>query len=229
MQNKFFKTCDEIKQEFCEKLSDIVWQKKGVFFTEALAFIAMCKMYKIDTIIESGVRNGDSTEMWLKYFGDDIHLYSVDLMEHKDDVNAAVNRLSGYENLSFKQGDGEKIVPGLIHILKGKNIALFLDGPKEFGAMRITQRCFAASSDVKFSSIHDMGNGALKVSTKPSTAQSIKTMRGWNNFVFDTDDIDFRQRYSDIDKRLGGSNNPDWTEYKNKYPTGCGLAFIENK
>jgi hypothetical protein len=229
MQNKFFQICDEIKEEFCDKLSDIVWKRKGVFFTEALAFIAMCRLHKIDTIIESGVRNGDSTEMWLKYFGDDIELYSVDLMEHKDDVSAAVNRLSQYKNLTFKQGDGEKVVPGLVHTLKNRNIALFLDGPKEFGAMRITQRCFSVSEDVKFSSIHDMGNGALMVSTKPSTIQSINVMRGWYNFVFDTDNEEFRKKYSFVDRELGGENNPEWIEYKNKYPIGCGLAFIENR
>ena len=32
MQNKFFQICDEIKEEFCDKLSDIVWKRKGVFF-----------------------------------------------------------------------------------------------------------------------------------------------------------------------------------------------------
>ena len=74
-----------------------------------------------------------------------------------------------------------------------------------------------------------MGDGALMVSTKPSTIQSINIMRGWDNFVFDTDNKEFRKRYSFVDTELGGKNNSDWIEYKNKYPIGCGLAFIENK
>jgi len=221
--------CEDIKEDFISKLSDMHWHKKGVFFTEALAFIAMCKIHNINTIIESGVRNGDSTEMWLKFFGDDIRLISVDLMQHKDDVNAAINRLAGYPNLEFKEGDGEKVVPQIVQSLPDDaRVGMLLDGPKEFAAMRIAQRCFGISDKVKFISIHDMGEGALEVSTKPTTRQSIDKLREWNNYVFCTDDQDFRNQHVDVDSILGGENNPEWIEYKNKYPIGCGLVFLEN-
>ena len=229
MSEKFFKACDEVLDDFLEKMSDLSWQRKGIFFTEALSFIAMCKIHNINTIIESGVRNGDSTEMWLKYFGDNIKLYSVDLMQHADDVGAAINRLSHYENLEFKQGDGEKVVPGIVHILpQDARVGILLDGPKEFGAMRISRRCFAASDRVKFTAIHDMGEGALAVSTKPSTISSIGQLRMWENYIFNTDDKEFREKYAYVDEKLGGENNEEWKEYKKKYPTGCGLAFLEN-
>lgn len=229
MSEKFFKACDEALDDFLEKMSGVGWQRKGIFFTEALAFIAMCKMHGVNTIIESGVRNGDSTEMWLKYFGDDIKLYSVDLMQHKDDVSAAINRLSHYKNLEFKQGDGEKVVPGIVHILpQNARVGILLDGPKEFGAMRISRRCFSASDRVKFTAIHDMGEGALAVSTKPSTVSSIGQLRAWKNYIFNTDDKEFRKKYAYVDEKLGGENNEEWKEYKKKYPTGCGLAFLEN-
>ena len=229
MSEKFFKACDEVLDDFLEKMSDLSWQRKGIFFTEALAFIAMCKMNNINTIIESGVRNGDSTEIWLKYFGDNIKLYSVDLMKHGDDVGAAINRLSHYKNLEFKQGDGEKVVPGIVHILpQDARVGILLDGPKEFGAMRISRRCFAASDRVKFTAIHDMGDGALRVSSKPSTVSSISQLRMWENYIFNTDDIEFRKKYAYVDDKLGGENNEEWKEYKKKYPTGCGLAFLQN-
>ena len=229
MTEKFFQACNETLGDITTRLSDIKWKKKGIFFTEALAFIAMCKMHGVNTIIESGVRNGDSTEMWLKYFGNDIKLYSVDLMQHHDDVDAAINRLSHYTNLAFKQGDGEKVVPGIIHTLpKDARIGILLDGPKEFGAMRISKRCFSISDRVKFTAIHDMGEGALAVSTKPSTISSINQLREWKNYIFNTDDIEFRKKYSYIDNELGGKDNEEWEEYKRKYPTGCGLAFLEN-
>ena len=95
--DKFYQACDDILSEFINKMSDMKWREKGLFFTEGLAFIAMCKLYDVDTIIESGVRNGSSTEMWLKYFGDDVKLYSVDFMDHKNDVRKALSRLGGYD------------------------------------------------------------------------------------------------------------------------------------
>ena len=220
--------CEEIKEEFISKLSGMHWHKKGIFFTEALAFIAMCKIHNVNTIIESGVRNGDSTEMWLKFFGSEIKLISVDLMQHKDDVNAAINRLSFYENLEFREGDGEKVVPQIVQSLPDNaRVGILLDGPKEFGAMRIAKRCFDISDKVKFISIHDMGEGALAVSTKPTTRQSIDRLREWNNYTFCTDNQEFRNQHVNVDSILGGEENPEWIEYKNKYPMGCGLAFVE--
>ena len=231
-REKFFNICDEILDEFVAKMSGMTWHKKGLFFTEGLAFIAMCKLYDVNTIIESGVRNGDSTEMWLKYFGEDIKLYSVDLMQYKSDVKAAVNRLSGYKNLEFKKGDGEKVVPSIVHTLpRDARVGILLDGPKEFPAMRISTKCFAISEQVQFTSIHDMGEGSLRVSSKASAISSIHQLRQWENYIFTTDDIEFRKKYAHVDNELGsyaGRKNPVWKEYKKKYPTGCGLAFIEN-
>jgi hypothetical protein len=222
--------CSEIRDEFMSKMDGMHWHKKGIFFTEALAFIAMCKAHGVNTIIESGVRNGDSTEMWLKFFGEDIRVISVDLMQHKDDVDAAINRLSHYENLEFKAGDGEIVVPEIVRTLpEDAVVGMLLDGPKEFGAMRIAERCFRISDKVKFISIHDMGNGALAVSTKPTTKASIDLLRKWDNLLFDTDNEVFREKFASVDAELGGDLNPEWAEYKAKYPTGCGLAFLESK
>lgn len=221
--------CGKIKDDFVSKMSGMHWHKKGIFFTEALAFVTMCKIHKVNTIIESGVRNGDSTEMWLKFFGDDIKVISVDLMQYKQDVNAAINRLSHYENLEFREGDGQVVVPDIVRSLpEDAVVGVLLDGPKEFGAMRIAETSFLISDKVKFISIHDMGNGALAVSTKPTTKSSINLLRGWENLLFDTDNELFRERFASVDNELGGEDNPEWSEYKAKYPTGCGLAFLEN-
>ena len=224
----FLDSCDEILEGFLDKMSPLSWQRKGIFFTEALAFIAMCKKYRVDTIIESGVRNGDSTEMWLNYFGKDVKVFSVDLMDHEDDVSAAVKRLSHHENLEFKRGDGEVVVPKIVENLPSTaRVGMLLDGPKSFGAMRITEKCFKMSDVVKFTSIHDMGEGALKYNTNPEYLESIKTLKSWPNYTFITDDADFRNRFSFVDNKLGGENNKDWSEYKAKYEVGCGLAFVE--
>ena len=45
---KIAEVCKNVKEDFVSKLSDMHWHKKGVFFTEALAFVAMCKMHNIN-------------------------------------------------------------------------------------------------------------------------------------------------------------------------------------
>tara|TARA_Y100001938_G_C8099750_1_gene440747 strand:- start:1368 stop:2096 length:729 start_codon:yes stop_codon:yes gene_type:complete len=232
-KQEFFDICHSVLGGFINTMSKIRWQKKGIFFSEALAFVAMCKKYNINTIVESGVRNGDSTEMWLKYFGDDVRVYSVDLMQYENDVNAAINRLSGYKNLEFRKGDGEVVVPTIVESLpKDARVGMLLDGPKSFGAMRIIEKCFKNSDLVKFASIHDMGMGALQNNGNPEYHESIKVLNTWDNYTFITDDKEFRERFVFVDEALGeglgGEWNKSWDIYKQKYPVGCGLAFVEN-
>ena len=149
-------------------------------------------------------------------------------MKHNKDVNSAIQKLSHYKNLEFKQGNGEVVVPEIIKSLPSTaRVGILLDGPKSFGAMNITEECFRISDITKFTSIHDMGQGALKYNPNLEYLKSIEVLNTWPNYTFITDDEDYRKKFSFVDDKLGGKNNKVWSEYKNKYKVGCGLAFVE--
>lgn len=220
---------EEIKDKFIDRCSDIIWRRKGVFFSEALAFCAYCELYNIKTIIESGVRNGVSTEIWVKYFGSSVDIYCVDLGIYKEDVDEARSIFEQYENIYYYNGDGNVIVPALSNnTFTVKNTALFLDGPKEYGAIDIIFKSFV-NKVIKFAAIHDMGAGALMYSSKPTTKPSIKLMRKLPQYEFCTDDSEFISDYWYVNDKLGGKDNEIWEEYKRRYYIGCGLSFLVNK
>ncbi len=225
-ENKFYGTVDSIKDQFIKKMDKIVWKKKGIFFTEAIAFCSFCKLFDVNLILESGVRNGDSTEMWLNYFGNDFKICSVDEFKFEEDLKKTKDRLSKYHNLDFIKGDGCKMIPKLSNQHNNHNIGILLDGPKGYLAMKIAEDCFKQGDHVKFVAIHDMGDGAVRLGSKDKKA--IIDLRKWNNCIFNTDSQWYRDKYKQIDNLLGGTNNKDWEFYKKKYPIGCGMAFIVN-
>ena len=214
--------CDEIVDEFLGKMSGVEWRSKGIFFSEALAFIVYCKMYDVDMIIESGVRNGTSTEMWLNYFDEDFPIISIDENINIEDVSNTVERLSNFNNWSFYVGDGLILVPEMIEKNKENNIALLLDGPKGDSALHLSNDCFGITDNVKFSAIHDMGDGNYRF------GYDVERMKSLSNYIFRSDDVVYRTKFSYVDDVLGGDDNSTFKEYKRRYPTGCGLAFLEH-
>tara|TARA_R110000765_G_scaffold85906_2_gene165488 strand:+ start:504 stop:1094 length:591 start_codon:yes stop_codon:yes gene_type:complete len=191
-------------------------------------------MSNIEVIIESGVRNGISTEIWLRYFGDRVKVHSIDIMDHRNDVESAISRLSHYNNIEFHIGDGAEVVKQLSHFLDidtDKNIAILFDGPKEQFAIESLKYCQKFDT-VKFGAIHDMGETAKAIHLrigKPHNrryAESIDNMNKWERTVFNSDDQDFYNTLFQINDKLCGENE-DWGLYKKKYPIGCGLSIID--
>lgn len=221
---------EEIKDKFIERCSDIVWRRKGIFFSEGLAFCAYCELYDIKTIVESGVRNGVSTEIWANYFRDEVQIFCVDLEVHKEDVSNAKSIFTKYKNINYFTGNGLQAVPTMVNYypIKDTNTAVLLDGPKEWGALEIATKIFPLNY-IKFAAIHDMGAGALIYSSKPTTKPSIEAMRRMSQYEFCTDESEFINNYWYMNDKLGGENNEVWTEYKRRYYMGCGLAFLVNQ
>lgn len=232
-RQQVLRKCLEIENRFIEKIKDITWKPKGLFFTEGLLFCAMCELLEIDLIIESGVRNGVSTEIWLKYFNSDIEVCSIDIMDHTDDVEAAINRLNNYDNVTFHIGDGAELVKGLSSATS-KNVGILFDGPKSMPAITCLKEC-AEIDNVKFGAIHDMGQTAKEIHDKSFLArgrkknkeysESIDVLNEWDKLILTSDDKEFVDSHFHINDSLCGENE-DWDTYKNKYPIGCGLAIV---
>ena len=227
--------CSEIEKEFIEKVKGITWQPKGLFFTEGLLFCAFCELLEVECIIESGVRNGMSTEIWLNYFDNDMEIHSIDMMDHTDDVEAAISRLNHHENITFHVGDGAELVEKLSSSID-KNIGILFDGPKSTPAINSLTKC-ANRKNVMFGSIHDMGKTAKEIHDKSFSlygksknkqySDSIDLLNQWKKKVFSSDDQEVVDSHFHINDELCSELNEDWLTYKEKYPSGCGLVFSD--
>ena len=215
-----------LQDEFIEKLTPLHWRKKGLFPTEGLAFFAFCRHFKIKTIIESGVRNGDSTEMWVRLMPN-VTIHSIDLGEHKADLDKTQARLSKYKNIEWHIGDGNYMVPSLVSLSQSESIGILIDGPKDLEALMIAQKTLEFPR-TKFVAIHDIGEGALRVSSKQTTRKAQHTIKAWKNYIFNTDEARFFDNYFELNDHIIGTDNEDWKDYRAKYSRGCGLGVIVN-
>lgn len=92
---------------------------RGMFFSELFLFLTMCQASGVDLIIESGVRNGNSTRV--------IAASGIAPLIAIDFKYFDVGPLPG---VRFIAGDGRQIVPRLLDESEGKRVGVLLDGPK---------------------------------------------------------------------------------------------------
>src|SRR3990167_490656 len=50
-----------------KKILPLVWRPRTVLLSEGFAFCALCELFGIETVIESGVFDGRSTEIWTRF------------------------------------------------------------------------------------------------------------------------------------------------------------------
>jgi len=176
----------------------------GIFLSEGFSFCAMCDLFNIDVIIESGVCNGFSTDIFSSYFTEKPAICSVDY-KVKDEVR---QRFSN-RKVSFFEGDGNKVVLDVVENQSSSDkVGIFLDGPKGNDAITLAQKCLKYDN-VKFVGIHDlfknikMYNLAVINGEKPFPR---KVMEEANNSFMFTDEDWFVGGYSWIDNNTGVSS-----------------------
>ena len=235
LKDIFTVNANKIVDKFIKKNNELTYFAQGIFFSEGFAFVNFCKIFDCDVVIESGLRFGGSTRMFLNYFDDEIEINTNDLMDLQfagqiqntiDDIKKNYpNR-----NWNFYPGDGEKVVIDLIKKYEGKKIAILLDGPKYELALKIQEKCFEFDN-VKFVAIHDMGQGPWnRRSHVKEITVPITELRGKDNFIFSTDSLWYRNEFANkVDDTIHlNKMNSVWRKFKSKYPFGCGLVFCEN-
>jgi len=197
-KDTFLEICNNDIDAFKMSLIDHKFQTSGIFYAEAYAFLCMCKLYNIDLIVESGMSRGNSTEIFLKNFKGNIITCEH---RHEAEHDEVVKRLSTYEN--FKGVYFEKSQTALKKIIEenpNKNIALFIDGPKNLEAANLVRHYFNYSN-VAFAGIHDVANPI----TKKRPDYGFMSNFG-HQHILSTDETHHRDLYGYLDETISDSN-----------------------
>ena len=171
----------------------------AICYSEAFSFCSMCDVFKINTIIESGINNGGSTKILALYFSkSDIKITSIDFRV-KDELKTLLS-----PRITFVNGDGIEIISKILKVAK-KNptlrIAIMLDGPKGNDAINLAQYCLKYRN-VEFVGIHDLYK-------KDNPAR--EKFDNLPNRFFTTDEDWFIKRFSQLD------SNKDFQTYNSEF------------
>ena len=205
IEEQLLRPSGELLAWYEERIAVMSYREAGIFFGEALAFVQMCQLLKVDAIFESGIAWGQSTEIWARCFptlpvqGVCIDGYGV--------LDSTRRRLhfSGLRNVTLHRGNGFELLPALIEETPGARLAVFIDGPKKEHAVRLAKLLAEKDKRVVLVGFHDVTHGHA-----PDE---------WEEHVFNTDTPEYNEacRRLDIGRVL-----PD---YLRRYPLGPGVGL----
>ena len=143
--------CTLTLPRFEETAGKVPWCPRSILKSEGLAVCAMADLHKIDLLIESGVCNGRSTEMWCRY---GVNVYAIDWAV-KDEARERLKRFS----LTIREGDACDVIREVIEVATTtgdyERIGVFIDGPKDDAAVKLAVECMRYPA-VQFVGVHDM-------------------------------------------------------------------------
>ena len=225
----FLTLCKENAENFRSAMGGHKCHKAGTFYAESFAFLMFCKMHDIDIILESGMGRGTSTEIWARNFSGPIITCEINKKSHHDE---SISRLSAYKNVDINFGDSSLILQEAIREYSDKRIAIFIDGPKDTGAVSLAKQLFK-NDNVIFAGIHDVANPITKC------RENYGFMSKFKKHVLSTDEDAFRDKFSYLDKDMmivlyddNGDyyESPEYTEHTMKrFPLGCGVGIALNE
>lgn len=167
----------------------IPWTPRGILTSEGFAFCTMASLYRVDVVIESGICNARSTEMWARYLVPPAaDIVAIDWKI----TNEARARLSGY-GVSLVEGDATEILLPEIAQRPNRRVGVFIDGPKGEKAVALAMDCMKLPQ-VAFVGVHDMARLLLG---EPHKARAI--MEEWDGPKWFTDAQWFVEAYADLD------------------------------
>jgi hypothetical protein len=147
----------------------------------------MCDSWKITDVVESGVCNGRSTEMWARY------LPNVPITACDWKISPAAERMRDtYDNVYLLKGDAEKLLVPYLCAIEGQ-VGVFIDGPKGAEAVRLAMLCMDLAN-VQFVGVHDM---AKLLHGKPHAARAMFEALPYDKWF--TDEDPFVEHYAFLD------------------------------
>lgn len=176
------------------KIASVPPRNSQILPSEMLLFVSLCRAFRVATVIESGRRQGYSTECLLACGFDVISIESDP--DHESDKRLV--------ELGAKliTGSAEHVLPKLT---RPESWALLLDGPKGIPALRLA----GSMSGYKFYGIHDLYRG---------TPQREEAERRDGFF---TDDEAYLSQWGHVDaEALKHSGHPDHGVLSEAYVLG---------
>ncbi len=188
-----------------DRLYDEPYARRGIIHSEMALILGMCRNYNIKVIIESGRARAQSTYILAKYLPKTL-IYSIE-GNVGPDVSFGIKRVADFGNVILRHGNSFDVLPGIVKHLKGKNVAVLIDGPKGIPALDLLD-----GVDVKLGFVHDMRklcNG------EPSLARKAATERF--PLAWFTDDDDYVKATAWLDKNVWMNELPkEWNPYHMK-------------
>lgn len=214
----------------------------SILFSDGLCVCALCEMFDVDYLVESGTGYGGSTEMIARYFerAGRPRIWSTDLatgaveewligmrLRHRPDHvwsgqrgarAVAAQRLRPFPHVTLTRGNALSTLPRVVarFAAGGSRIGVLIDGPKEAAQLQLAEQLLAVSPNVRFAALDDIG---------PKFADGRHDrFRRSRYAAFATSDAAYFERYRWVDRdRL-----PD---YMRRVPNhaGYGLGVLVNR
>ncbi len=188
---------------FHERVLPIPWAPRGILTSEGFAVCAMADLHGIDALIETGVCNGRSTEMWAKYLSAPATIIAIDW----DVTDGARARLTPYSNVLLCEGDATRLLPSTVKQMRKRRIGVFIDGPKGAEAVELARQCMTYPQ-VAFVGVHDM---AKLLHGRPHAERAMLEAAGRRQWF--TDDQWFVDAYADLDLDDSHWDNEQGTQW----------------
>jgi len=202
MINYIKNQCIKSKVNFEERVvGKTPWSGRSILMSEGFSLCVICDLYNVDLLIESGIFNGRSTQIWANYL--DIPIITIDVLIR----NKARRILSKYKNLRIIKGNSMSLLPNIIERNSDKRIGVFIDGPKGKAGINLLKKCYLYDN-VVFSSTHDIHNSSnrRKAFDEAGCDYKFLTEEGW--FVEN-------YKYLDVDEsNRGDGQRMLWKPYE---------------
>ena len=201
--------CEQHGQSF--KYEDLDYREKGIINSEMLAVLAVTKQMNIELIIESGRYSGQSTKVLAEFYkGTDVRIISI---EHNrgEIAKQAEKDLAGYKNLELLYGDSNVVVPRLFKTNQARRTAVLIDGPKGEAALKLMLSTLS-HPNVLVGFVHD-----LPKPYRRTTGIWRDLVSNYFDRVFFTDDFEYVDQYSFLDKNIWAEDGLEWGPYHKNY------------
>ena len=204
MNDKILNIISKFLPKFTNIIYDLKYQEKGMFNTELLLICSFISHYNIKKVIESGVKNGQSTEAIARYGVD--KLISIDIAKDENNFKNTIERLKNFNCIEFINGDSILLIPKILKKISS-DVGVIIDGPKNIAACELGKISFK-NDFVKFVAIHDQKNHLMS--------------KYFDNVIYSDNGI-FRKKFGYLDDEIMKITN-------NKYLNGptIGIAYKNN-
>ena len=214
IEGRVLESCALHLNRFMVKVLPLGFVEHGILTSEGFAFCAMCELFDVNMIIESGVCMGRSTTIWAKYFGRRVKIIGIDHKPFDPDVRHSLKEMG----VKLILDDSLNRFPVLLKQYADRKIAVFIDGPKDENSIWLAKKCYE-QNNVKFVGVHDVHKWNFdrhKLDRGEKNNIARKLFDKWDVPKFLTENQRFLQRYKDLDQIFRNSERY-WVPYGYKY------------